>query len=420
MKRIIILLFIFVFSLGIANAETSTEDLQEIYSQAELLMVQGDYAGAAALYEQLSVYSDAAQMALYCKAVYAADMGFYAVAVDALNSLGQFKDAPQLARYYTACSYLEYAESNVEDNLVQFDLYKELWSEGLIEMFESPEYANMSADLRYCQWAKEIFTELALYKDSLMKIGECDALWQKIIATNAAIEDAELEKKYQDALALEKAGDYQGAAAIYEELGEYKDCPERRATCIAAFHHAQKFNLDAHTGKYPQPFSCGLAAMLIDGYWCFVDKTGNVALHDEWTHVTTFDGGYAWVAKDGVYAMIDVFGNYVSDYDKARDFDYISEHSFRRNTGGIAFQSDMGYVNGAGEVIAFDPEWKNAWEFHEGYAFVLKNGKWGVLDASGTLVLPYEYSGGNYGEGLFILIEGEQLHIYDEQFNQLF
>ena len=122
MKRIIILLFIFVFSLGIANAETSTEDLQEIYSQAELLMVQGDYAGAAALYEQLSVYSDAAQMTLYCKAVYAADMGFYAVAVDALNSLGQFKDAPQLARYYTACSYLEYAESNVEDNLVQFDL----------------------------------------------------------------------------------------------------------------------------------------------------------------------------------------------------------------------------------------------------------------------------------------------------------
>ena len=48
-----------------ASTESATAQLQEMYAQGELLMVQGDYAGAVAQFESLGAYSDASQMAMY-------------------------------------------------------------------------------------------------------------------------------------------------------------------------------------------------------------------------------------------------------------------------------------------------------------------------------------------------------------------
>ena len=48
----------------VANSELAATTLQELYTQSELLMVQGDYAGAAAKFESLSAYSDASQMTM--------------------------------------------------------------------------------------------------------------------------------------------------------------------------------------------------------------------------------------------------------------------------------------------------------------------------------------------------------------------
>ena len=248
---------------------------------------------------------------------------------------------------------------------------------------------------------------------------------------------------YEQAVAYEANGDYESARANYWLCSDYEDAFERMSACAekinaekAATEQAaveaeraayeqdlalrrEKYkHLDAHTGKYPQPFSCGLAAMNIDGFWCYVDTTGSVVLHDEWTHVTTFVDGTAWVAKDNVYAKIDVYGNYLEDYKYT--YEYINSRSFKSNSGGITYKAGTGFVNSSGEVIAYDSEWSNAWAFNDGYAFVLKNGKWGVIDKNGNLVIPHEYSGGNYGEGYFILIKDNVLHIYDEQLNQLF
>ena len=100
MKRMLALLLAFVLSLPmVANSESATAALQEMYAQAELLMVQGDYAGAAAKFEALGAYSDASQMTMYCKAIAAAEtLGLYSMAVDAFNDLGDFKDSKQMAK----------------------------------------------------------------------------------------------------------------------------------------------------------------------------------------------------------------------------------------------------------------------------------------------------------------------------------
>ena len=240
MKRLVILLLSLLLLLGTATAESATASLQEMYAQAELLMVQGDYAGAAAKFEALSAYSDAAQMTLYCKAIYAADMGMYVMAVDALSSMGQFKDASQLARYYTACSFLNYAETNNPLQMVDYEKYMQLWSDDLVKNFKDPSYEIVPWNLVCCYWAKAIFTELALYKDSLMKISECDTLILKLKEANAAQEEAEREKKYQDALEKENTKNYQAAADLYFLLEDYKDSKSRYAVCIAEIEKAKE------------------------------------------------------------------------------------------------------------------------------------------------------------------------------------
>lgn len=106
MKRLVALLMTVMLLLSSACAESAAATLQGLYAQGELLMVQGDYTGAAAKFEALGAYSDASQMAMYCKAIAAAEMlGLHSMAVDAFNDLGDFKDSKQMARYYRGRGY---------------------------------------------------------------------------------------------------------------------------------------------------------------------------------------------------------------------------------------------------------------------------------------------------------------------------
>ncbi len=225
MKRFLSLFIaLLLLLMGTALADSATASLQEMYSEAELLMVQGDYAGAAAKFEALAAYSDAAQMTLYCKAIYAANNGMYVVSVDALSSLGQFKDAPQLAQYYTACSYLNYAQTGDNSQIVNYETYADLWSENMVALFTDPDYELLDSRLVYCYRAKAIFSELALYKDCMTKMTECDTCEEEYLA-------GKIEAKYQSALKQENEGNYSAAIDLYQSLGEYKDSAERQAKC---------------------------------------------------------------------------------------------------------------------------------------------------------------------------------------------
>ncbi len=105
MKRTIAVMLALALLLFAAAAlsENATDALQELYAQAELLMVQEQYAEAAAAFDKLGPYSDASQMAMYCKALMSAEtFGQYDMAVQAFKGLEDFRDSKQMAVYYTA------------------------------------------------------------------------------------------------------------------------------------------------------------------------------------------------------------------------------------------------------------------------------------------------------------------------------
>lgn len=213
MKKLIVMLMTVVLLMSSAWAESATGALQELYAQAELLMVQGDYTGAAAKFEAMGTYSDASQMAMYCKAIAAAEsLGLYSMAVDAFNDLGTFKDSPQMAKYYQGRAY---EAAGVIDPATASDaaLDKALW---------------------HLQEAEKVYGGLAFFKDSLTRMAACGERIKVIESEQSQRAAAATEATYQSALALEQSGDYAGAIRLYQSIKGYKDSTARIQLCQTA------------------------------------------------------------------------------------------------------------------------------------------------------------------------------------------
>ena len=213
MKRFAALLMTLMLLLSSAFAESATAALQEMYAQAELLMVQGDYSGAAAKFEALGAYSDASQMSMYCKAIAAAEtLGLYVMAVDAFVDLGAFKDSAQMAKYYEGRWY----EAN-----------------GTLDIATASDSALDEALLTLGD-AEKIYAGLAFFKDSMTRYASCGAMIKEIKNEQSRRAADKMEATYQKALKLEQNGDYTEAIKLYKSLNGYKDSEKRISICETA------------------------------------------------------------------------------------------------------------------------------------------------------------------------------------------
>ncbi len=149
---VILAIILALISVHAVSAESATAKLQEMYSEAELLMATGDYSSAAVKFEAMGAYSDASKMAMYCKAVSAAeDLNLYEVAAATFDQLGDFRDSKQLAQYYIARAYQWGAEQILSE-------------QGKASANDLSKAAAAFTE------AKKIYTTLALFKDCLMRI----------------------------------------------------------------------------------------------------------------------------------------------------------------------------------------------------------------------------------------------------------
>ena len=213
MKKLLSILFVAIFLFAGAYAESATATLQELYAQAELLMVQGDYTGAATKFEALGAYSDASQMTMYCKAVAAAEsFGMYSLAADAFNDLGDFKDSKQMSKYYAARA-CEFA--------------------GTIDVASASD-SELSIALGCNETAEDIYGGLAFFKDSLTRMAACSTRIKEIKSERSRRLSAEREETYQNALALEQSGDYAEAIKLYQTIKGYRDSTVRISICETA------------------------------------------------------------------------------------------------------------------------------------------------------------------------------------------
>lgn len=131
----------------------------------------------------------------------------------------------------------------------------------------------------------------------------------------------------------------------------------------------------------------------------FIDTTGKTVIPFKWGSAACFSDGLACVANDdGDYGYIDKAGKLVIPcrYGMAGYF------SDNRAPVWDNHNQEGGYIDKTGIiVIPRRDDWDYYSDFHDGLAPVRsKGGKWGYIDISGNLIIPFMWEGaGSFSEG---------------------
>lgn len=200
---ILSMVFILLFLTGCQESDEAK------YKNAQSLMSKGQYAQAAAKFDELGSYEDATKLSMYCKAANAGENGEYDTAFSTFELLGDYKESTLMISYYKARQ---------------------------LESYESAE-----------QWlnAAESFDRIQLFRDSKNRAESCREKVYKEAVDAVGIKNYEYAKallrslraieykdsadyyKYVDALQSESEGKIQAASEQFSNLGDYKDAAEQ-------------------------------------------------------------------------------------------------------------------------------------------------------------------------------------------------
>ncbi|MCL1854665.1 MAG: WG repeat-containing protein [Clostridia bacterium] len=138
-------------------------------------------------------------------------------------------------------------------------------------------------------------------------------------------------------------------------------------------------DLDAYD---PEPFSEGLAFVMIDGKYGCIDPSGNVVIKPRWEDTRPFSGGLAAVYNGRNWGFIDQTGKVVI---KPQWKDRPSSFS----EGLLLYDKNdkIGFMDNKGKV-ALKPKWDFGGSFHEGLAFVFAENNYirEFIDAQGNVM----------------------------------
>ena len=304
----------------------------ELYSEAENLLAQQNYAEAAEVFSALGNYQDASRLAMYCAAIARGERGSYSLAVSNLQALGDFRDSALLARYYAALSY-EAAEQyeTARERLQGMELYRDVSTRLLTypEKILARDYAAADQAERESKLEQALagFQALTDYQDSAAR---AEAVQQKIYARDYAAADQ-----------AEQNGDYAAAYAGFLALGAYQDSAQRAAAVQEKGDYAKGMEL-ARAGKFEAAYQIftllgdyadsrekayalgvtqfsdvtdlkeGTAAFAFHELWGVINAEENVVSTPYWEAIESFNSfGLARVTKDGLYGYINRRGETV-------------------------------------------------------------------------------------------------------------
>lgn len=136
---------------------------------------------------------------------------------------------------------------------------------------------------------------------------------------------------------------------------------------------------------YTTGFNEGLAALSVDGKYGYIDTAGKEIVAPKYDQTYNFSNGMSRVQLDDKWGFIDKTGQEVIplSYDMVGDF----------SPEGLAFavkDDKYGYIRKSGDIVipfAYD----NASPFYGGYATVQKGEMWGLIDATGHVVLEPQF-----------------------------
>lgn len=138
-------------------------------------------------------------------------------------------------------------------------------------------------------------------------------------------------------------------------------------------------------------FSDGMAVVMRDEKYGFIDQTGEIAIPLDYDGAENFSEGLARVWRNGKCGMIDMEGNVVIP------LEYENMGDIHEDMAWVFKEGKCGFVDRNGKTIV-PLEYDGAASFSKGMAKVLKNGKCGFIDKEGSAVMPLEYDDAGWTE----------------------
>lgn len=186
------------------------ESTEAKYDRARKLLTEEKYFEASILFDDISSYEDSSKVSTYAKAIAVAENGDYDAAVSNFIVLGDFKDSSMMVTYYTGRKYERQADATNWS----------LW-------VTAAEYYDMANRFLDSEGRAEACRK-AVYDKAVQLAGNGE-FGQSIVMLNAlsSYNDSSDLKKYYTAFKLEQEEKIAEAAEVFKELGDYRNSEEQ-------------------------------------------------------------------------------------------------------------------------------------------------------------------------------------------------
>jgi len=132
-------------------------------------------------------------------------------------------------------------------------------------------------------------------------------------------------------------------------------------------------------------FSDGMAFVVKDRKFGFINTTGELVIPARFDDVGSFNNGFAPVEIDRQWGYINKSGDFLVNpkYKVAQEFK--DDMAMVRDSDGYL------YITTSGEEIGKTDVYEVKYAFSDGYARVIQDGRWGFIDKTGKLVIPAQF-----------------------------
>jgi len=152
--------------------------------------------------------------------------------------------------------------------------------------------------------------------------------------------------------------------------------------------------IDASAFQTAGDFSEGLAMVMVNGQFGFIDKTGQVVIEPQFNFAYSFSEGLAAVEMNRQFGFIDQTGQMVIE----PQFDFA--HNFSEGLAAVTVNNRMGFIDETGQMI-IEPTLVYALDFAEGLAFADTGDQTGFINQTGALVIEGDFNfADTFSEGL--------------------
>lgn len=145
-------------------------------------------------------------------------------------------------------------------------------------------------------------------------------------------------------------------------------------------------------------FCEGLASVWVGNKQGFIDTTGNVVIPAEFDRVDRFNNGMAWVMQNRLIGFVDIAGTI------ALPIEYTSVSRFNEGYAFVQNANQSCLIDLTGRTITSLPRYDQVYDFHEGVAVFIKEGKRGFINTDGEEITPPVYdSADDVIEGISVI-----------------